>query len=336
MSSIQGKDYKSLYLKYKSKYLQAKKESHSKNCQDHDLDPKACQENPNCEWDFRRICLTKGKAVKMPDDPAGLVGSYLSTSNTRNIFLLNEINKNLEEAMKFAQKGNRLLTKNKIDKINELTTQVENYPLEKNIEVTEKIINIMDVLNKNEEEFLIKTIEEKLSKPNPIRLYVKPYIESLKNINYKKAQEFEAEFKKEQPEVKKDNETIKKEIARMIQKLRIAKRNKSTILFSSIISKLENLIKSPDITIEERITFEQEINSIKLIDEATVNESLKQDISNKLEKTRDLAFKGNTETMNSMIKIIMSRIKKLQTEDPEYYQKVIQEIDNIKQVSKEI
>ncbi len=336
MSNIQEKDYKSLYLKYKSKYLQAKKETYSKNCQDHDLDPKACQENPNCEWDFRRICLTKGKAVKMPDEPAGLVGSYLPTSNTRNIFLLNEINKNLEEAMKFAEKGNGILTKNKIDKINELTTQVENYPLEKNIEVTEKIINIMDILNKNEEEFLIKIIEEKLSKPNPIWLSVKPYIERLKNINYKKAQEFQAEFNKEKAEVKKDNETIKKEITRMILKLRIAKRNKSTMLFSSTLSKLESLIKSADITLEERTTFEAEINDIKLIDETAINESLKQDISKKLEQTRDLAFKGNTERMNNMIKIIMSRIKKLQYEDSEYYQKVIQEIDNIKQVSKEI
>lgn len=336
MSLFQEKDYKKLYLKYKSKYLQAK-EKYSKNCQDHDLDPKACNENPNCEWDFRRICLTKGKAVKIPDETAGLVGSYLSTSNIRHTFLLNEINKNLEEAMKSAERGNRILTTNRIKKINQYSNEVENYPLEKQIEDTEKIVNIMEILDKNEEKFLIKTIEDKLSKPNPTLYSVKSDIDKLKNINYKKSQEFEAEFNnKESNNTKSDKESIKKQIGRLIEKLKISKKSDYKTVIPSTLSNLENLIKSSDITLEERKSFEEEINSIMLIDEDTVKESIRQNINEKIEQTREFAFKGNTEMVNNMVKIIMSRIRKLHIEDPEYYQKVIQEIENIKQVSKEI
>ena len=71
--SLANKYYKNLYLKYKSKYLELKSSS---NCKDFDLNPKGCESNPNCEWDFRRICLPKGKVVKLPEETAGLVGKF--------------------------------------------------------------------------------------------------------------------------------------------------------------------------------------------------------------------------------------------------------------------
>ena len=75
-------------------------------CNFYNYEPKKCNENNNCEWDFRNLCIKKGKGLKLPKVIEENIGSYLSIGPKEYEFILNEISLNLEYARKYANKGN--------------------------------------------------------------------------------------------------------------------------------------------------------------------------------------------------------------------------------------
>ena len=105
-------DYKNKYLKYKKKYLELQNQlggmdSYAKfnkgdassnevptskeipiRCDLYNYEPQKCNKNKNCEWDFRNLCIKKGKGLKFPEVIEGNIGSYLSIGPKEYKFIL--------------------------------------------------------------------------------------------------------------------------------------------------------------------------------------------------------------------------------------------------------
>ena len=85
-------DYKSKYLKYKNKYLELKNQIEGgTRCISYDNDPVRCESDPNCVWDFRRVCVEKSEHQPLTKEIEGLIGSHLPHSNIEHKFILKSI-----------------------------------------------------------------------------------------------------------------------------------------------------------------------------------------------------------------------------------------------------
>ena len=193
------KDYYSLYIKYKMKYLSLKKSNiklteriicnkmkylnlkkHlggssftedleaksqiSNKCEKYDYYPAKCDKDPDCDWDTRRICLPKDKS-KSFTDVDGLIGSYLKLPNSEYKRLLNKISDDFDH-LKTIKKGSNatlIFIKNIRKLIQKLENEISPEQLERyNIELNQRYNEYID----NKQIFLEEDIQKKIDNLN--------------------------------------------------------------------------------------------------------------------------------------------------------------------------